>query len=94
ERTLEGGAQASGQTPVGLCIGAAADLVALYDEDPMLVGHDDESRLDALVFSGFRLPIERVMVHGEWRVIDGDHIDQMAARDGFAASLERLGGSA
>lgn len=94
ERTLEGGAQASGQTPVGLCIGAAADLVALYDEDPMLVGHDDETRLDALVFSGFRLPIERVMVHGEWRVIDGDHIDQMAARDGFAASLERLGGSA
>jgi formimidoylglutamate deiminase len=93
ERALEGGAQASGQTPAGLCVGAPADLVALYEEDPMLVGHGDESRLDALIFSGYRLPIERVMVHGEWCVIDGDHVSRQAARDGFAASLERLGGS-
>ena len=93
ERALEGGAQASGQTLAGLCVGAPADLVALYEEDPMLVGHGDESRLDALVFSGYRLPIERVMVHGEWCVIDGEHIGWQAARDGFAASLERLGGS-
>ncbi len=93
ERALEGGAQASGQTLAGLCVGGPADLVALYEEDPMLVGHGDESRLDALVFSGYRLPIERVMVHGEWCVIDGEHIGWQAARDGFAASLERLGGS-
>ncbi len=93
ERALEGGAQASGQAPAGLCVGAPADLVALYEEDPMLVGHSDESRLDALIFSGYRLPIERVMVHGEWCVIDGDHVSRQAARDGFAASLERLGGS-
>lgn len=94
ERALEGGAQASGQAPTGLCVGAPADLVALYEEDPMLVGHGDESRLDALIFSGYRLPIERVMVHGAWCVIDGDHISRQAARDGFAVSLERLGGSA
>ncbi|MDH3546420.1 MAG: formimidoylglutamate deiminase, partial [Gammaproteobacteria bacterium] len=90
-RALQGGAQASAQTPAGLQVGAPADLVAFFDDDPMLVGHDDASLLDALVFSGYRLPIDRVMVHGDWRVIDGDHIDQAATRAGFAAALERIG---
>ena len=51
---------------------AIALLIALDDDDPMLVGHDHESRLDALVFSGYRLPIDRVMVAGEWRVRGGE----------------------
>ena len=37
------------------------------------------------------MPIERVMVHGDWRVVDGDHIDQDGSRAAFAAALERLG---
>jgi formimidoylglutamate deiminase len=91
ERAVEGGAQASGQAIAGLCRGAPADLVALYDEDPMLVGHGDESRLDALVFSGYRLPIEGVMVHGEWRVADGEHRSGAAARDAFRAAVAKIG---
>lgn len=90
-RALIGGAQASGQTQTGLQVGATADLVALYDDDPMLVGHDDASLLDALVFSGYRLPIERVMVHGDWRIIDGDHIDRGETRSAYAAALQRIG---
>jgi formimidoylglutamate deiminase len=90
-RALAGGVQASTRSMAGLQTGAPADLVALYDDDPMLVGHDDASILDALVFSGYRLPIERVMVHGEWQVIDGIHVDQDASRAAFAAALESLG---
>jgi formimidoylglutamate deiminase len=90
-RVLAGGARACGQTPGGLQVGAAADLLALDDDDPMLVGHGDASILDALVFSGYRLPIERVMVHGDWRVIDGRHIDQDDSRAAYAAALERIG---
>jgi len=90
-RALAGGVQASTRTAAGLQVGAPADLVALDDDDPMLVGHGDASILDALVFSGYRLPIERVMVHGDWRVIDGDHVDQDGSRAAFAAALERLG---
>jgi len=89
-RALAGGAKASGQTQSGLQAGAMADLVALYDDDPMLVGHGDASLLDALVFSGYRLPIERVMVHGDWRVIDGDHVDQEDNRAAYAVALERI----
>jgi formimidoylglutamate deiminase len=91
ERAVEGGAQASGQATAGLCRGAPADLVALYDDDPMLTGHGDESRLDALVFSGYRLPIEGVMVHGEWLVADGEHKSGAATRAAFRAAVAALG---
>lgn len=89
-RALEGGALAAGQAIVGLGPGAPADLIVLSGDDPMLAGHDDESRLDALVFSGYPLPVERVMVNGEWCVVDGAHVDHDRARDAFAAALGAL----
>ena len=67
------------------------DLVVLNDDDPMLAGHGAASLLDALVFSGYRLPIERVMVNGEWRVIDGDHVNRAATGRAYAETLRRIG---
>ena len=90
-RALEGGALAAGQEHVGIREGAPADFVTMADDDPMLAGHNDESRLDALVFSGYPLPVERVMVAGQWRVIDAEHVDRERARQEFAATLGRLG---
>ena len=90
-RALEGGALAAGQATVGIAEGAAADIVALSDDDPMLAGHNDDSRLDALVFSGYPLPVERVMVDGKWCVVDAMHIDRDRARSEFVATLEKLG---
>ncbi|MEJ2299095.1 MAG: amidohydrolase family protein, partial [Woeseiaceae bacterium] len=89
-RVLEGGALASGQSKVGIQAGAPADLVALSADDPMLAGHDDDSRLDALVFSGYTLPVERVMVAGKWRVIDGVHVERDRAREAYAVTLAKL----
>ncbi len=57
----------------------------------MLAGHDETSLLDALVFTGFSLPIERVMVNGVWRVEDGEHRSGAAAYERYAATLARLG---
>ena len=51
-RALEGGAQAAGQSLSGIQVGAPADLVALYADDPMLAGHDDDARLAARGGSG------------------------------------------
>jgi formimidoylglutamate deiminase len=90
-RALEGGALASGQDIVGIRVGAPADLVALADDDPMLAGHSDDSRLDALVFSGYPLPVERVMVAGRWRVVDAQHVERERARREFADTLQRIG---
>lgn len=89
-RALEGGSMASGNVHAGLAVDAPADFVALCDDDPMFVGHDDESRLDALVFSGYPLPVERVMVAGEWRVIDAMHVGRDNAREQFRQAVERL----
>ena len=90
-RALEGGALASGQAVAGIEAGAPADFVVLCDDDPMLAGHDDTSRMDALVFSGYPLPVERVMVDGKWCVVDTVHVDRDRAREEFVATLEQLG---
>jgi len=90
ERALEGGAQACGLEPAGIATGAVADLVALYGDDPMIVGHDDASRLDALVFSGYQLPIEAVMVGGDWVVELGRHRQLDSTRAAFARTLQDL----
>jgi formimidoylglutamate deiminase len=89
-RVLEGGAQACGNEPPGLVPGAAADLVCLYADDPMLVGHGDESRLDALVFSGYALPIDRVMVAGEWCVEGGRHRNHEDSRAAYAETVSEI----
>ena len=89
-RALAGGAQAGGQGKVGLEEGAPADLVVLDDGDPMLAGHGPATVLDALVFSGYRFPIQRVMVEGEWQVIDGEHVDRHEVAIAFREALTNL----
>ena len=81
---------ATGQSGGRISSGDNADLVLLDDDSPMLVGHSTRSLLDALVFSGFTLPIDGVMVRGEWQVIDGRHKDAEKARAGYAAVARDL----
>ena len=90
-RALEGGAAAGGQAQEGIQQGATADFVVLSDDDPMMAGHGDASRLDALVFSGFPLPVERVMVDGEWHVVDAMHVKRDLARDAYSKAIADLG---
>lgn len=90
EQAVAGGRAAIGQGSGRLEPSAPADLVVLDDDSPMLVGHRAESILDALVFSGFTLPIDRVMVGGEWQVIEGRHRNERASREAFAAAVRRL----
>jgi formimidoylglutamate deiminase len=90
ELAAAGGALATGQAGGRIRTGDNADLVLLDDDSPMLAGHSTRSLLDALVFSGFTLPIDGVMVGGEWQVIDGRHKDAEAARAGYAAVARDL----
>ncbi len=85
-----GGARACGQQTGRLESGALADLVVLDDADPMFGGHDEDTLLDALIFSGYRVPIERVMVHGEWRVVEGRHVSDNDSREAYRRVLEAL----
>ena len=90
ERAVAGGSLAGGLTDGRLRNGANADLVVLDDDSPMLLGHDSDSLLDALVFSGFTLPIDRVMTRGEWRVMDGRHTAREHAREEYARVVDKL----
>ena len=90
ELAAEGGAVATGQRGGRIRTGDNADLVLLDDDSPMLAGHSTRSLLDALVFSGFTLPIDRVMVCGEWQVVDGRHKDAIEAREGYLAVARDL----
>jgi cytosine/adenosine deaminase-related metal-dependent hydrolase len=44
-----------------------------------------------LVFSGYALPVERVMVNGEWVVIDGVHVQREQTRVAYAKAIAQLG---
>ena len=90
DRVAAGGARACGRRSGKLEPGALADLVVLDDADPMFAGHGENTLLDSLLFSGYRVPIERVMVHGEWRVVDGRHVDDDSSRAAYRHVLERL----
>ena len=85
-----GGTRACGQQTGRLEAGALADLVVLDDTDPMFSGHDEDTLLDSLIFSGYRVPIERVMVHGEWRVVDGRHVCEDDSREEYRQVVEAL----
>jgi len=89
-RALHGGALASKQNPAGIAEGAVADFLALRSDDAVLAELDDAEILDALVFSGQRLPIERVMACGDWQVLDGEHLQQDATRVRYRHALRAL----
>jgi formimidoylglutamate deiminase len=90
ELAAAGGAQASGTDVGRLAEGAPADVVLLDDDSPMLAGHTTRSLLDALVFSGFTLPIDRVMVAGRWQVVDGRHVREQAHAAAYTALANRM----
>ena len=89
-RALAGGALAANQQPSGIAKGAGADFLALRSDDAVLAELDDDHILDALVFSGHRLPIERVMACGVWQVLDGKHVQQDASRARYRHALRAL----
>lgn len=87
---VAGGALSAGRTSGKLREGAPADLLVLDDNSPMFAGHESESLLDALLFSGLPPPIERVMVNGVWCVSDGAHRDAADTAEAYAQAVDGI----
>jgi formimidoylglutamate deiminase len=87
---LSGGAQALGCGPVGLQVGASADIVALDADHPALMERGGDALFDAWVFASGRAAVEAVWRAGEQVVADGRHrsAGPIAAR--YRATLRRL----
>ncbi len=85
---LAGGALATGQAHIGLCIGASADIVTLDVSDPVLAGRKGDALLDSWIFA--RARVDCVWRRGVKRVSGGRHHarDAIAAR--YRETLERL----
>lgn len=90
ELAVTGGALASAKSDGQIRTGSDADLVVLDDDSPMLAGHTTRSLIDALVFSGFTLPIDRVMVNGNWQVENGRHHAAEKSRAEYAQVATKL----
>ena len=90
DRVLKGGGLACGHGDTRLQPGAKADILTLDATSPMLAGHRNDSILDALVFTGAELPIDRVMVGGQWHVINGQHVSQQTIEREFLEVVNQL----
>ena len=76
---LYGGGLACGLDANPLAEGNPADLITFELDNPTLAGHDTNSFLDALIFSGASPCVDRVMVSGDWVVVGGKHRDHEPA---------------
>jgi formimidoylglutamate deiminase len=85
-----GGARACGWHSGHLEPDAPADLIVLDDDDPVFLGHENDTLMDALVFSGYPVPIERVMVGGDWLIVDGRHVARDEIRVRYRRAMEAL----
>ncbi len=86
---LKGGAQALG-APLGLEVGAPADIVALDATHPSLAGKTGDAILDAWIFGAAGQTVDAVWRRGVKLVDGGIHRDRAAARRRFAAVLAKL----
>ena len=81
----------SGNNLIGsLGEGSVADLIVMDDSSPMFAGHNTDTLFDALIFSGINVPIQNVMVNGEWHVTDGKHRALDLARHNYAKQVTQM----
>lgn len=90
EEVLAAGAQACGR-PIGkIEVGHRADVVVLDTEHPLLCERREDEWLDSWIFSGNQSVVRDVLVGGEVRVQDGEHVDRRAVARNFRQAMARL----
>ena len=90
DAALFGGSQALGLSCPTLVAGARADFVVLDTQDPSLLGHDEDSMLDAFVFSAKQRVVKDVMVGGRLVIQDRQHPAREEIRTDFERAVAKL----
>ncbi len=85
-----GGAQALGRRSGALAPGAAADIVSLRADSPLIAGRADDAILDTWIFGGARDLVDRVWNGGRKVVSDGRHGARETIASRFGETLRRL----
>lgn len=87
---LAGGAQSLGVAHVGLCPGAAADIVALDTGHPSLVGRSRDQLIDGWIFAAGAGAVTTVWRRGQRWVENGRHKDKARIVERYRRTLARL----
>jgi len=90
ETALAGGAQALGQSAVGLMAGAPADLFTLDATHPALVGRTGDELLDSWMFAARSTPVDTVWRAGRKQVSAGRHVRREAIETRFCRTMKKL----
>lgn len=89
DRALLGGVAALASAPVGLALGADADLVTLDASHPLLAARAGDALLDAWIFGGQAM-IDCVFVRGRKIVAGGAHVGRGPIREKFNRAMAAL----
>jgi formimidoylglutamate deiminase len=90
DAALAGGSRALGIATAGIAEGAAADIVTLDREHPVLAGRDGDAILDAFIFGAGQNAIDCVWRYGNKVVSGGRHVARDRCRARFRAVMARL----
>lgn len=90
DTALAGGERASGQGGGRLAAGRRADLVMLDPDAHVLLGHGQDTALDAWILGGTDNPVRDVMVGGKWVIRGGRHARQTEIREAYRRAMGRL----
>jgi formiminoglutamate deiminase len=88
DAALQGGTQALSISPVGLCPGAAADIISLAASAPSLRARRADFFLDGWIFGGAK--IDRVWRRGREVVRDGTHLARGSIRERYQRMMVGL----
>ncbi|MFT8716943.1 formimidoylglutamate deiminase [Gluconobacter potus] len=89
-QALDGGRRACGLESWGLVAGARADLCVLDEDQLPLPYLQDDAVLDAAIFGSRQPPVKDVLCGGQWRVLDGRHLNHDAVTAAFRRTVRTL----
>lgn len=90
DRAIEGGAGALGAAAPRIGVGREADIVALDDQDPLMLARSGDAYLDSWIFGGHRPLVREVWTSGRRVVADGRHLLRREIEEKYARTIRAL----
>lgn len=90
EAALKGGTQACHQNGGKLAPGMRADICILDPDAMALPGLQQDAIFDGAIFARPSLPVQHMLVAGEWVIESGRHAQERAITDAFRRVVTRL----
>lgn len=87
---LVGGARSIGQKTGMLKLGFRADLLVLDECSADLSSISDDYIIDTLLFGTSKSLIKSVMINGEWKITNFNHVNQEQIRENFVSATRAL----